>query len=294
VTRIAYRARTMRIVLLALAISLFAAVGLSARAETSRAGGSHVARDVEEHLRELVRAFPQRDAERFIKVGGSSVVSRAFLHCFASTDVELGARHDLRPTLERLNRGRNSSFTRASIATAVGYNLRHVLGGRPPLVLREVRAMNPRFALVFMGPNDVMGKNPHVYERRLHAAVEMLLSQGVMPIVGSIPPRPRNKEIDRWVAAFNEATVRVAEARVIPYVDFHAAMVPVPGFGLARDGVHPNVYREGSKSKPCDFGAAGLAHGQNVRNLLVLDALDWLLRVADGVERDPKMAMRRE
>jgi hypothetical protein len=284
----------MRIVPLALALALFAAVGLSARAETSRAGGPHAAHDVEGHLSELVRAFPQRDAERFIKVGGSSVVSRAFLHCFAGSDVDLGDRHDLRTTLDRLNRGRNPPFTRASIATAVGYNLRHVLGGRPPLVLREVRAMNPRFALVFMGPNDVMGKNPHVYERRLHAAAEMLLSQGVMPIVGSIPPRPRNKEIDRWVAAFNEATMRVADAKALPYVDFHAAMSSLPGFGLARDGVHPNVYREGGKSRPCDFGAAGLAHGQNVRNLLVLDVLDGLLRVVDGVERDPKMAMRRE
>src|SRR5690606_12255917 len=163
----------------------------------------------------------------------------------------------------------------------VGYNLRHVLGGRPPLILREVRAMNPRFALVFMGPNDVMGKNPHVYERRLAAAVDMLLAQGVMPIVGTIPPRPRNKEIDRWVAEFNVATLRVADARVLPRLDFHGAMSALPGFGLARDGVHPNVYRARGKSRPCDLGPEGLEHGQNLRNLMVLDALDRLLHVID-------------
>jgi hypothetical protein len=291
--RISYRAGSMRFVALTLVSLVLVLAAVSVRAEDRRVS-ARAERGVADHLRQLVREFPGRDTERFIKVGGSSVVSRAFLHCFASRDVELGDREDLRPTLDRLNVRRNSPFTRKSVATAVGYNLRHVLGGRPPLILREVRAMNPRFALVFMGPNDVMGKNPHVYERRLEAAVEMLLAQGVMPILGSIPPRPRNKEIDAWVLRFNEATARVAESRAVPLVDFHSSMKALPSFGLARDGVHPNVYRERGKSRPCDLGAEGLEHGQNLRNLLVLDVLDRLLRVIDGIEAPPKMALMRE
>ena len=153
--------------------------------------------------------------------------------------------------------------------------------------------MNPRFALVFMGPNDVMGKNPHVYERRLEAALDMLLEQGVMPIVGTIPPRPRNKEIDAWVGRFNESTSRVAESRAVLALDFHAAMTVLPSFGLARDGVHPNVYRHAGKSRPCDLSDDGLAHGQNIRNLMVLDALDRLLQVVDGVPREPAMTATR-
>lgn len=282
----------MRLVSLTTVFALLLVAALTARAERSSAPFAET-RSVAEHLRKLAREFPQRDAERFIKVGGSSVVSRAFLHCFAQDDVELGDREDLRPTLERLTRGRNPSFTRTSLATAVGYNLRHVLGGRPPLILREVRAMNPRFALVFMGPNDVMGKNPGVYERRLESAVDMLLAEGVMPILGTIPPRPRNKEIDAWVGPFNEATARVAQQRAVPLVDFHAAMSKLPGSGLARDGVHPNVYRAGGKTRPCDLGPEGLAYGHNVRNLLVLDALDTLLRALDGRAEARQVALGR-
>lgn len=274
------------------ALVLAASMKVEATPERSEAPEKRVRieRDVSAHLARLIEEFPDRANDRFMKLGGSSVVSRAFLHCFEGRDIELGGRDELEPVRERFSARRGSPFTRQSEATRVGFNLRHLLSGRNPLLLRELRATNPRFALLFAGANDVMGRNPEVYAERLDRAVALLLERGVMPILGSIPPRPRSREIDRYVDEFNEITEELARARAIPFIDFHAAMSGLPSAGLARDGVHPNVYRSGGRTRPCDFSEEGLEYGYNIRNLLVLEALAALTEIADELERSPALA----
>jgi hypothetical protein len=79
--------------------------------------------------------------------------------------------------------------------------------------------------------------------------------------------------MEPWVQRFNSVTISVAQAFHLPYVDFHQAMMPLPGMGLAGDGVHPNVYRRGSRLMPCDLTEEGLSGGTNTRNLLTLQVL---------------------
>lgn len=259
-----------------------ASLVLSLEAEaTSEFPRVRIGGDVSEHLARLIEEFPDRANDRFIKLGGSSVVSRAFLHCFESDEIELGAREELESVRQRFSASRGSPFTRQSEATRVGFNLRHLLTGRNPLLLRELRAMNARYALLFAGANDVMGRNPSVYAERLERAVALLLERGVMPILGSIPPRPRSREINRYVDEFNRITEDLARARALPFIDFHAAMSELPKAGLARDGVHPNVYRSAGRTRPCDFTEDGLEYGYNIRNLLVIETLAELMRITD-------------
>ena len=250
------------------------------------------------NLQRIAARNPELRDDVFAKMGGSSVVSRAYLHCFATSEVELGEHTDLQPTLDVFRASQvagGNVFTRESEAAGVGWSLRQGMSGRPSRVQREVRTLRPRFALAFFGGNDVQGMNPKVYARRLIALVEDLTAQGVIPVLGAIQPR-RSRDMEPWVVRFNSVTASVAQAFQLPYVDFHQAMLPLPGMGLAGDGVHPNVYRQGSRLVPCDLTEAGLTGGTNIRNLLTLQVLHQLREAlsAEGTgPQEPSAAPRR-
>jgi hypothetical protein len=252
---------------------------------------SSIDADVLAHLRRLAEAAPELHDDRVAKMGGSSVESRAFLHCFESDEIELDGRDALLPTLEAFRRRASgvNSFARESLATRVGWSIRSAMGGRPPYVQRELTALRPRWALAFFGGNDVMGKREGRYAERLDRLIEVIEARGTVPILGSIPPRRRDRAMNRWVERYNRVTWATARVRRLPYVDFHQVFTDLPGMGLARDGVHPDVLVRGPRSYPCDFSAEGLAHGQNQRNLLVLQMLDRLHRIYSLGEPAPSV-----
>jgi hypothetical protein len=251
---------------------------------------------ITESMRANLRRIAARNADLrddvFAKMGGSSIVSQAYLHCFAGPDVDLGPHGELAPTLDAFRAASvagGNVFMRTSEAAGVGWSLRQGMTGRPSRVQREIRTLRPRFALAFFGGNDVQAMNPRVYARRLIALVEDLTEQGVIPILGAIQPR-RSREMEPWVQRYNSITASVAQAFDLPYVDFHQAMLPLPGLGLAADGVHPNVFRRGPRMLPCDLTDEGLVGGHNIRNLLTLQVLHQVRQALDG----PTGAARRE
>ena len=109
----------------ALAFFLTLVVAGSARAEAAG-----LSAEVTEHVREIHGRNPDLRDDAFSKMGGSSVASRAFLHCFATPYVELGEHGDLAETVEYFAAGRRNSFNRESDAAGVSWNLRYVLGDR--------------------------------------------------------------------------------------------------------------------------------------------------------------------
>jgi hypothetical protein len=76
----------------------------------------------------------------------------------------------------------------------------------------------------------------------------------------------------------------------VPFVDLHAELLRLPGFGLAGDGVHTRGRVEAGRSDACNFGDDGLRYGTNVRNLLNLLVLDRLRRTVLGSEPAPDPA----
>ena len=227
------------------------------------------------HIEEIRAASPERIENAFSKMGGSSVASKAFLHCFASEHVDLGERAELADTIDYFNTGRRNSFNRPSEATGVSWNLRYVLGGRPANFRKELRATDARWALVLFGSNDAQNENERVYLKRLIYLVEQLEEMGVVPILGAALPR-RNKSKDRWIYRFNLITEAVATHWHLPYIDYYDALIALPRKGLARDGVHPNVLPPGGLTNTCKLTEKGLRYGNNVRNLLTLEMLDAL------------------
>ena len=123
---------------------------------------------------------PELRDDRVAKMGGSSVESRAFLHCFDTDEVNLGGRDELAPTLDAFRRRSSgaTSFARASLATRVGWSIRHAMGGRPPYVHRELTALRPRWALALFGSNDVEGRDDDRYAARLDGLVSAVRAAG--------------------------------------------------------------------------------------------------------------------
>ncbi|MBX3250697.1 MAG: SGNH/GDSL hydrolase family protein [Myxococcales bacterium] len=240
---------------------------------------------------EALRAIVERATRRedvFAKMGGSSIESRAFLHCFArGDDVDLGARTDLTATLEHFrggNAGGGDPFRRESLAAKVGWSLRQGLTGRPPRVVEEARVTDARYALAFFGGNDVQGRDPRTFGERMERVIELLGARGVVPILGAVMPRGDNPAMDEVARRYNRTSRALARAWGLPYVDFYAAVAGLPGRGLAGDGVHPNVLLVGGRSRACDLTEEGLERGQNQRNLRTLEALDRLRRALSSGE----------
>jgi hypothetical protein len=241
------------------------------------AGSAHaepieLAEAVQAHVRDIHARNPALRDDAFSKMGGSSVASKAFLYCFSTPYVDLGAHPQFAETVEYFNTGRRNSFNRESEAAGVSWNLRYVLGGRPASFRQELNVTQARWALVLFGGNDAQNENERIYLRRLVYLIEQLEEEGVVPILGAALPR-RNAYRDRWIRRFNEITEAVAEHWSLPYIEYHDALSELPRKGLARDGVHPNVLGQGGVRAACQLTEKGLRYGNNVRNLLTLQML---------------------
>jgi len=255
-------------------------------ATSARAEPLELDQGVVDHVRQIHAIDPERRDDVFSKMGGSSVASQAFLHCFATEYVDLGERPELAETIDFFNTGRRNSFNRQSEAAGVSWNLRYVLGGRPASFREELEETGARWALVLFGGNDAQNENERVYFKRLVYLVERLEEMGVVPILGSAMPR-RNAYKDRWIHRFNLITEAVAKNWSLPYIDYHGALSALPRKGLARDGMHPNVLPPGGYKTSCQLTEKGLRYGNNVRNLLTLEMLDALRRAVDaGADAD--------
>jgi len=235
-----------------------------------------------ERLRTLRESASHRD-DVFVKLGGSSVESRAFLHCFAydGDNLDLADHGDLAETLAFFRGGNaagSNPFARESEAAAVGWSLRQGLGGRPSRAVREARATDARFALVFFGGNDVQARRPRSFAIRLEQMLGQLLRRGIIPVVGATSPRGDDPVMDVWAQRYNRVSRAVAQAWQVPYLDFYVAQSALPGRGLAGDGVHPNTHLDGGRGRACVMSEEGLQHGSNQRNLRTLELLDRLRR----------------
>lgn len=210
------------------------------------------------------------DTHKFIKVGDSITFSTSFLDCLGSSTVSA----DLEPTREYFE----SSWDRATKAAVVGWHTTQPITGSPSPVDTEIAAMNPAFAVVMLGTNDndpsqvttaCANGGTCAYRTNLEKVVDTLLGKKIIPLISTIPPRENSASADARVPLMNSVVRLVAAERKIPLMDFHLALENLPGKGIGPDGIHPNA-----AANACDFSASGLQHGYNVRNHLVLEALD--------------------
>jgi lysophospholipase L1-like esterase len=228
----------------------------------------------------IAGATPRR-ANVFSKIGDSITVGAGFLHCFAGDAVRLDGRAALQATIDHFragDAGGSTPFDRTSLAATVGWSVQSALRGSPSPVEREVSAIDPRFAVVMFGTNDIENDNPSYYGDQMRTLVDLLLDQGVIPLLSTIPPRDDRASSDAEVPTYNTLVRALAQSRGVPLMDLHRRLTPIPGHGLAGDNLHLDSAGAGS----CDFRPDGLTGGNNVRNLLTLEALDRVRRVLAG------------
>ncbi len=239
-----------------------------------------------ERLRQIAARAELRE-DVFAKMGGSSIESLAYLHCFGTDrNLDLGGREALRPTVEFFRRGRaggrRDPFRRQSLAAHKGWSLRHGLTGRPSRIIQELRATRARYALVLFGGNDVQARNPRRFGEQLEKVLESIVGRGVVPVLGSTSPRGDDPMMDVWARRYNRMSHGIARAWALPYIDFYLAQQELPNRGLAGDGVHSNVLLEGGRGRACVFTEEGLERGMNMRNLRTLESLHRLRAVMAG------------
>ncbi|MBI4957320.1 MAG: SGNH/GDSL hydrolase family protein [Myxococcales bacterium] len=255
---------------------------------------------VADRWRAIAQAVPGRDERVFLKAGASGTVSQNLLYCFAGLPgafytVDFASEAPLTATLEHFRAGDaagTTPFDRATLCAEVGRTAAWALAGDPSPLERELAAIDPRFAVVNYGTNDMeMGATYRAalfpFFDDLSALVDRLLAEGVVPLVSGLGPRGDSVEAARWVPTYDAVTRAIAEARQVPYLDMYLAYVGLPGQGLSADGLHGNVYVDGGVTLPCVFDPLGLEHAYNTRNLYTLRALDVLRRVVAAGELGP-------
>ncbi len=233
----------------------------------------------------------------FAKVGDSITASPSFLQALACRSPRLGSWSGLRETVgffgqTPVPRGSeealcpvSDSYSRVGVAAAPGWRAVDALAPLEsppgceglPAVSCELRLLRPSVALIMFGTNDLEDFSAVQFRRDLARVARLVSSAGTIPVISTIPPRPRWPFSQR-VARFNAEIAALAENRALPLWNFWRQLVG-PGVlnqGLGEDGVHPSVL-----CPPCtaiDFRPAGLRQGYALRNLGALRVLDRLRR----------------
>ena len=100
----------------------------------------------------------------------------------------------------------------------------------------------PEMAVIMYGTNDLTKGVPlPEYEKNMTAIVDSCIEAGCVPILSTIPPYPGREQ---QAVAFNDVVKKIAAAKKIPLVDFHAAILerqPTEWNGtlLGKGDVHP-------------------------------------------------------
>jgi hypothetical protein len=239
---------------------------------------------VRDNLQSIRALAPAAPADVFMKVGASSTVSQSTLYCFANDVVDLDLHEaTLASTLDFFLAGQagdTTPFDRVTLAAEVGRSAGWAISGSPSPIEQELAAITadgPSLALVHYGANDMgLGLTyasalPGYFEN-MSDLLDLLIDQGVVPVVFGISRRLDQEGADDWVQTYNAVIRGLAQARSIPFVDLRFALEGLPGYGLAGDGLHLEKYDEGA----CILTAEGLTHGYNIRNLIALQLLDRL------------------
>jgi hypothetical protein len=234
----------------------------------------------------------------FAKIGDSISASPSFLQALACRSPQLGAWSELRETVEFFGetpvpRGAeeaqcevSNSYSRVGVAAVPGWRAVDALSrleaspecGDLPAVSCELQLLRPSVALIMFGTNDLTDFTAVQFRRDLARVVRLVAEAGTIPVISTIPPRPR-WPFSRRVARFNAEIAALAENRALPLWNYWRQMVEpgVPDQGLGEDGVHPSAL-----CPPCtaiDFRPEGLRQGYALRNLGALRVLDRLRRL---------------
>ncbi len=235
-----------------------------------------------------------------VSIGSTGVTGGDFLNCFDGflegpvsweVNIRLGVNSALAPTVgffraTPLPLGA-SCFTRVSLATKVGQTSAWPMTGSPSHVDEELAAINPRYAVVLYGTNDILwggleayplADQAERYEKNMRLLTDHLTARGVIPLLTTLPPRTDPPRYFNYTPVFAGVVRAIAQGRQVPLIDWQRELLALgPPYGLRTDGTHPNYQ---NYNTACWFDPASLSHyGANVRNLATLESLDRMRQI---------------
>ena len=172
---------------------------------------------VVDNLRAIAGAAPDAADDVFAKVGDSTSVSIMFMSCFAGDATDLGGRDELQDTIEFFRAGDAAGFDpyqRSSKAAEVGWSAADVLAGEPSGLAAELAAIDPRFAVILIGTNDIDDTDVYAYGTDLLAVADELIGAGVIPLLTSIMPRDDSSAASAPTGPIRARTARPTPSRV--------------------------------------------------------------------------------
>lgn len=227
----------------------------------------------------------------FMKVGDSNTFSSDFLSALGSPTfnnitsglVSFGSQvaDTLAAYRTSINGSTQNSLTRNGSAVYPGWQTPSMAAGIPA----EVNAIRPAVALVLAGTNDAtVERSPAQFREYLSNLIDSLTDRHVIPILSTIPRLMRfGSDRENLSLQYNQVIADLAAEKQIPLLNLWRGIEGLPLSGIKSlfesapgftnpDLIHLSVSPNGGGS----FSPLDLLYGQNLRNLLTLEALGQL------------------
>ena len=163
-----------------------------------------------------------------------------------------------------------NSFYHVSSVSVPGFAAANLLA----TVGAEVSATDGGIALIMIGTNDAfLGTSPTVFQSELTQLVTVLIDDGIVPVLSTIPDLATSLGgvYESVALTINQVIANVAGSTPVPLWNTWLALSTLPNDGIQSYGVHLNVSPAGGGA----FDPVSLEYGQNVRNLDALEILNW-------------------
>ncbi len=259
-----------------------------------------------------IAAKQSRKDLRFAKIGDSHFApNSAFMYCFASNKTHnLNGADFLENVIQAFQSDGTNSFSRDSVSAVVGWRVNDAVSGK---LNEELAAMNPRFAFIDYGSNDMgyygftrpenISNTGYFYTLEAYyktylKAIDQMISTGVIPIIigtgimdkcdaglGDLNPR-------FFAPVFDALNRAMAEQYQIPYVNLMLLQNTEPlksnHYGLNYEDWFKGYLHHSSKNGGCDFTDECMKYGHNARNRYAIEQLDraWKTVVNDETAPD--------
>ena len=118
-----------------------------------------------------------------------------------------------------------------------------------PSIADLLKKYNPRMVVLMLGTNDAGGnRKVEAYKADMAKAVDLILANGSIPILSTLPPHPARGDL---VKSYNAALKEIGKEKQIPMIDYGAEILqrrPADWNGtlLAKNDVHPTASQGGA------------------------------------------------
>jgi hypothetical protein len=186
--------------------------------------------------------------------------------------------------------GTDDPYQRTSVAAKVGQVASWALGiqsGQTDHPLQtELQTTQGAYSVIMFGTNNFYPWNPAsdstdaaTYQEIVENTFRMLdycVANGSVPILTAPPPDPVEVTAMKRSRMTSRLLRAAAQGRQIPFIDYYASLLDLPGYGLQANDVHPNAM---AYNRFAFLTTAGLQYGYNMRNLVTLQSLDRMYRL---------------